>query len=98
MREAGTQATIGELMGKSGAKSSEDMSIGKIKELLGEKMPEIKFNTPGKIRLLQALQIRFGNGFRNIPGIKKILSEFDNNMKTEVMAHKIRAIKMKKDK
>lgn len=81
MREKGSPASLNELMGKGG-EESESFELEDLKELLGEKMPELPYNKIGRQRLLNALQVRFGPGFQNLPGIKKILSQFDNEIST----------------
>ncbi len=83
MRESGTPASLNELMGKEGSKAENDFDLSDLPDLLGEKMPELPKNRLGRFRLLNALQLRFGPGFRNIPGIKKILSQFDSHVETE---------------
>jgi len=79
MRSAGKPASLGELLGKK----SENLSLKDLPSLLGEKMPEMPFNRIGKYRLSNALKLRFGLGYKNIPGIKSILEEFDANVETE---------------
>ena len=81
MRKASTPASLGELLGKAASKSK--LSIEDLPELLGEKMPELPLNRVGKYRLLNALKLRFGNGYRNIPMIKDILNEFDSKVNDE---------------
>ncbi len=81
MREKGGNATLGELLGKAGSKA--DLSLKDLPMILGEKMPELPRDRIGKFRLIQALQVRFGDGFRNLPMIKGILNEFDQEVETE---------------
>jgi len=79
-------ATLGELMGKKTAlQSLEDLP-----EVLGEKMPEMEFNAVGKMRLLKALRNRFGQGFRNLPGVTKILKDFDQEVRINTVIRKNR--------
>ncbi len=69
--------TLNELMGKkANMERLEDLP-----EMLGEKMPEVEFNAVGRLRLLKALRNRFGEGFRNLPGISKILEDFDQEVR-----------------
>lgn len=82
MRSKEQPATLGELIGKP-ADSGDDLDLDDLPELLGEKMPELPHNRVGKYRLLNALKMRFGEGYRNIPGIKNIISQFDENVRTE---------------
>jgi hypothetical protein len=81
MREKGGNATLGELLGKAGSKA--DLGLKDLPTILGEKMPELPRDRIGKFRLIQALQVRFGDGFRNLPMIKGILNEFDQEVETE---------------
>lgn len=79
MRSSGKPATLGELLGKK----TTGLTLKDLPELLGEKMPELPYNRIGKYRLSNALRLRFGPGYRNIPGIKSIIEEFDLNVSTE---------------
>jgi hypothetical protein len=81
MREAGKPAKLGELLGKSA--DNKDMGLKDLPELLGEQMPDMPMNRLGKYRLMQALKIRFGAGYRNLPMIKSLMNEFDEEMKIE---------------
>jgi len=85
-------ASLNEIFGKSGEK--EEYELGDLKELLGEKMPEMKFNAVGRVRLLKALKIRFGDGFRNIPKLKSLIKQFDGEIKTDLDIRKIKMMKM----
>jgi len=40
-------------------------------------------NRLGKMRLLNALQIRFGQGYKNIPMVSGIIKEFDKEVELE---------------
>lgn len=84
MRSSLKPASLGELLG-AGFEHRDKLTLDDLPKLLGEKMPEISFDRVGKIRLLNALTVRFGQGFQNIPGIKQLLSEFDREMKTEAI-------------
>lgn len=59
----------------------EEVSLETLHEHLGEAMPEIDFDHTGKIRLVHALQQRFGQNYRSIPGVNKTISDFDHKMK-----------------
>ena len=74
-------ATLGELLGDAGNKAS--LSLKDLPTILGEKMPDLPRDRVGKFRLIQSLQIRFGDGFRNLPHIKGIIEEFDKEVETE---------------
>ena len=73
---------MGELLGKSGSEQKE-VKLKDLHELLGEKMPDLPKDRIGKFRLNQALHIRFGAGYKNIPMIKNILKEFDDEVSLE---------------
>lgn len=81
MRESGSPASLGELLGKSASK--QDMGLKDLPEILGEKMPELPLNRIGEFRLMNALSQRFGPGFRDIPMVGKIIKEFNEQVKTE---------------
>jgi hypothetical protein len=80
MRQKGKPASLAELLGKdAGGK----MTSADLPKLLGEKMPELPRNRIGRYRLLNALKLRFGPGFKNIPGLKDIISDFDSEVDVE---------------
>ena len=82
MRSSEKPASLGELMGGK-ASQAKEMSLEDLPELLGEKMPELPKNRIGKFRLIGALQQRFGNGYMNIPMIKNIVKQFDDEVELE---------------
>lgn len=82
MRDSIKPASLGELLG-SGFEHRTQLTLKDLPKLLGEKMPEITFDRVGKIRLVNALQQRFGPGYAQIPGIKQILQEFQKEMEIE---------------
>jgi hypothetical protein len=88
MREKGGSATLGELVGKQS-----DMSLAKISDVLGEKTPDLPRNNVGRFRLTQALKQRFGEGFRNIPGVRNIIKDFDEEMRFDHLLGKMKKIK-----
>lgn len=80
MRPKDKPASLAELLGKSpGGK----MSVMDLPNLLGEKMPELPRNRIGKFRLGNALKMRFGAGYKNIPGIKDLIADFDKDVEAE---------------
>lgn len=81
MRSADKPASLNELMGKAG--ECEVMGVKDLPKLLGDKMPELPRTRIGKFRLINALQQRFGAGYMNIPMVKNILKEFDQEVDTE---------------
>lgn len=87
MRTPGTPATLNELMG-SGDQPEMDFSLGNIKNILGEGTPEISFDKVGRLRLLTALRNRFGDNYRNIPGVKELLSEFDKETLVDLVTNR----------
>jgi len=74
-------ASLNELMGKQGG----ELTLDNLPGILGEKMPEIPLDRVGRFRLSRALKNRFGDGFRNIPGVKSLLKDFDKKMKFDVL-------------
>lgn len=82
MRAAGKPAKLGELLG-SVASEGDNVGLEHLPEILGEKMPNMPFNRVGKYRLVNALKQRFGPGFRNVPMVTKIISEFEQRMNDE---------------
>lgn len=82
MRDKQTIASLGELMGK-GFEGRTRLDMDDLPKLLGDKMPEIKFDRVGKLRLINALHQRFGASYANIPGVKDILSHFDKEAHVE---------------
>ena len=92
MRPRGGNATLGELLGGE----NQSMSLKNIKDILGEKTPELPRSAVGRFRLIKSLQQRFGNGWRNIPGVNNIVKEFDDDMAFEGTISKMKAIKPKK--
>ena len=85
--KASMPTTMNELMGR-GLKLD---SFSDLPAVLGEKMPEISFNSVGRLRLMTALRNRFGEGFRNIPGIKGILKQFDDEARIHSVIAKNRS-------
>lgn len=75
MSEAKEPANLNEVMGKD-----TEITLDNLKEILGETMPEIPFDRVGRMRLIGCLQQRFGQGFRNIPGVKNVLEHFDKEV------------------
>lgn len=84
MRKEGSNATLGEVLGK-GAKEGRMYTVQDLPELLGEKMIDIEYSPVGRIRLIQALQNRFGDGFRNVPGVRYIMDDFDKELKVKMI-------------
>jgi hypothetical protein len=83
MRSESKTASLNELMGSSGK-----LSLSNLHEALGEKMPEIPLNRIGRIRLVNALQERYGVNYKNLPGVKDVIAEFDKNAAVEMAISK----------
>lgn len=81
MRSSDKPASLGELLGS--AADSDNLGVKDLPKILGEKMPELPKNRIGKFRLINALQQRFGPGFRNVPMVKNIIKEFDQEVNDE---------------
>lgn len=88
------KASFGEIMGGADKQS---MTLTNLPEILGEKMQEMPRNAVGRFRLVRALQQRYGNGYRNIPGIKALIAEFDEDIEFHGSLDKMKAIKSKKE-
>lgn len=87
------KVSLHELMGKSGGK---DLTLDHLGDLLGERMPKLEFNPVGRLRLTTALRNRFGDGYKNLPGIEGILKEFDKEAAFSVKLQEMRMIKARK--
>jgi hypothetical protein len=83
------KASLHELMGKSGGK---DLTLDHLGELLGERMPKIEYTPIGRMRLTTALRNRFGDSYRNLPGIEGILKEFDDHAAFNVKLQEMKMI------
>lgn len=83
MREKGSPASLNEMLGSKGEK--EHFELSDLKEILGENMPELSFDRVGRLRLTQALQQRYGVGFRRIKALKNLIQEFDEEMKVATL-------------
>lgn len=82
--------TLGEVMGRKGAEHSGGVELKDLPDLLGEGMPKLEFHALGRVRLMRALRQRFGEGFRNVPGIQSLISKYDQETKTEMQHHLLR--------
>ncbi len=89
--------SLQEIMGKKGAASSKErkLTMDDLPSLLGDGMPKLQFSPLGRVRLFRALKQRFGNGFRNVPGVSDIVAEFDDSTRFEVSVRKMGKIKGK---
>ena len=88
------KAHLGEIMGAAGNKTqSGKLSMEDLPDVLGEKLPDLPRNPVGRFRLVRALKNRFGDGFRNLPGVSNIIKEFDTEVEFEGTIAKMKKIK-----
>jgi len=58
------------------------VDISEVQKLLKEEeIPDLGPSQLGRIRLMRALERRFGKGFKAIPGPRKALKDFDDQVK-----------------
>lgn len=87
----GSKTTLNQLMGKGGDDFRKNgVALSDLPDLLGESMPKLEFHALGRVRLMGALRNRFGEGYRNIPGISQLIRQFDEHAKTELEHHILR--------
>lgn len=92
-----SKASLNELMGSGGSKAeSRKLTLDDLGEILGERMPKLEFSPRGRMRLQNALTKRFGDDFRNLPGISDIIKEFDDNAKFEIKKNEMKLIKARR--
>jgi hypothetical protein len=90
------KVTLNEIMGSSGQKGkAKNLSLDDLGELLGERMPKLEFSPVGRLRLTTALRNRFGDSYRNLPGIEDVLKEFDDHARFNVKLMEMKQIKPK---
>lgn len=78
------KAMLNEIMGSAGTKAKRgNLTLKDLPDVLGDSLPELPKNQVGRFRLVRALKQRFGNNFRTLPGIKNLLSEFDDDIAYE---------------
>jgi hypothetical protein len=83
-------------MGSKAAGSNGKLSLSQLPEILGDGMPELPRTAVGRHRLIRALQQRFGNNYRSLPGVKDLVAEFDADIDLEIKIQRIGAIKAKR--
>lgn len=93
MRAKGGKATLGELVG-----GASGMSLNNLNDILGEKMPELPKNRVGRYRLIRSLRNRFGDQYRNIPGVKNLLTEFDEEIRFQGVIDQMKKVGVKNGK
>ena len=91
MSRAG-KVSLRELMGKEGGGK---ISLDKLPDLLGAAMPDMPRNLAGKNRLLNALKRMFCSSYRNLPGIKDLIKDFDGDVAFEEKVNQMKRIKVK---
>lgn len=79
MRKAGAPETLNELLGEE---HDGKVTLQNLSSILGERMPELTFDRVGRLRLIHSLQNRFGDNYRQVPGVRGMLADFDKNMET----------------
>lgn len=88
--------SLAELMGSAGAEGG--ISLSNLHNLLGHQTPELPRNAVGRYRLITALHQRFGPGYRSLPGISKLLAEFDDDVGHEERKHKLQRVQFEPPK
>jgi len=58
-----------------------DLDLSVIRKALGDSVPVLGASPVGRVRLMRALQGRFGKGFKNLPEAKAALTDFDSQRK-----------------
>jgi hypothetical protein len=90
------KASLAELMGGVSAKAeSRKLSLDDLSDMLGEKLPKLEFTPVGRLRLTTALRNRFGDGYKNLPGISDIMHEFDQEANFNVKKAQMKMIRAK---
>lgn len=87
----GSKTTLNEIMGKRGEDFHKTgVEFDDLPDLLGELMPKLEFHALGRIRLQAALRQRFGDNYRNMPGIQGLMSKFDSEADIEKKHYEIK--------
>jgi len=88
------KVTLNEMMGERGEKGgAKKLSLDDLSTILGERMPKLEFSPVGRLRLTNALRLRFGDQYRNLPGITDIIKDFDKEAAFSVKLQEIKQIK-----
>lgn len=93
MSAAKGRVSIAEVMGTAGgnaASGGQRLQLSDLPALLGDKMPKLPVSHVGRRRLVKALQVRFGDGYRNLPGITELIDDFDKEIE-----HNLNVIRMR---
>lgn len=84
-------------MGSKGAETKKrKLSLTDLEGLLGERMPKLEYTPVGRLRLTTALRDRFGDSYRNMPGIDDIMKEFDKESVFNVKLQEMKMIRGKR--
>ena len=86
------KVSLAERMGKK-AMTLNSLSLDDLPELLGDGMPHLQFTQAGRLRLLDALRQRFGDGFMNLPHVQGLVHQFDAKSQDHVTMAKLRNIR-----
>lgn len=90
------KVSLAEIMGKDAASKSDGLRLSHLSDILGDNMPELPRNPVGRHRLIRALQQRFGNQWRTLPGVKNLVKEFDGEVAFENKINQIRSVRMRR--
>jgi hypothetical protein len=87
----GQTTTLNELMGARGEDFHRNgVELDDLPALLGEGMPKLEFHALGRVRLMRALRQRFGDSYRNVPGIAHVIRKFDEQAHIELKHHELK--------
>lgn len=85
------KGSLQEIMGKRGEDFGKNgIGLHDLPHLLGDNMPKLEFHPLGRLRLMAALKQRFGENYRNVPGIHKLIEKFDEQAKIELEHHMLK--------
>lgn len=87
--------SLAEIMGSSASSKGDGLRLSNLAEILGDAMPEMPKNQLGRHRLVRALQQRFGQNWRSLPGVKNLVKEFDDEVAFETKLKKIQSVKIR---
>ena len=92
---AGKKASLAELMGGFSASQGKNLQLDHLPQILGDAMPDLPRSSVGRYRLVKALQQRFGDNFRSLPGVSGLVEQFDREIAFEDKVSRMKAIKFK---
>lgn len=88
------KASLAEIMGSFGASQNGRLELEHLPKILGDAMPDLPRNSVGRYRLVKALQQRFGDNFRALPGVSGLVEQFDKEVDFEDRIERIKAVKL----